>query len=89
MIYVGTMQHKPRASERGRLRGAGYHNCYRQTMAGQSGAPAPAQSAMTDYVTKDDMKSMEERIMAAFNEHRGRSETGANIPQQQKGGANR
>ena len=56
-------------------------------MAGQSGTPA-AQPAMADYVTKDDMKSMEERIMAAFNEHRGRSETGANS-QQQKGGANR
>lgn len=58
-------------------------------MAGQSSAPAPAQPAMADYVTKDDMKSMEERIMAAFSEHRGRSETGANTQQQQKGGANR
>lgn len=58
---------------------------------GQSGTSAPVNAvpAVSDYATKDDMKSMEERLMAAFNDHRGRSETGANPQQQQKGGANR
>lgn len=62
--------------------------------AGQSSSQAPANMvpANADYATKDDMKNMEDRIMAAFNGHMGHSETAAMSQpqqQQQKGGVNR